>query len=134
MKIAFDTNFFDDYVQKLKSLDGNLKRATEDALEKSKNYVNGELHKQMVKHNRTGKTDKSIKDNAKVEWSGKTAEIDVGFDIEHGGLASVFLMYGTPRMKKDTKLYNAVYGSATKKKINEIQQKVFEKAIEEAMR
>lgn len=127
---------FSEYGEKLEAVGGNLKRATEEALEKSKDYVNGELHKQMVKHNRSHKhkTDKSIQDDAKVVWSGFEAEINVGFDIEHGGLASIFLMYGTPRADKDQKLYNAVYGTATKKKINEIQQKIFEKAIEEAMK
>lgn len=128
---------FSDYGEKLEAVGGSLKKATEEALEKSKDYVNGELHKQMKKHNkpnRSHKTDKSIKNNAKVVWSGFEAEINVGFDIEHGGLASIFLMHGTPRANKDQKLYNAVYGTATKKKINEIQQKAFEKAIEEAMK
>lgn len=125
---------FSEYGEKLEAIGGNLKRATEEALEKSKDYVDGELHKQMVKHNRSHKNDKSIQDNAKVVWNGSKAEINVGFDIEHGGLASIFLMYGTPRANKDQKLYNAVYGSATKKKITEIQQKIFEKAIEEAMK
>ena len=134
MKIAFNTKMFSDYGEKLEAVGGNLKRATEEALEKSKDYVNGELHKQMKKHNRSHKTDKSIQDNAKVVWSGFKAEINVGFDIKHGGMASIFLMHGTPRANKDQKLYNAVYGTATKKKITEIQQKVFEKAIKEAMK
>ena len=41
---------FSDYGEKLEAVGGNLKRATEEALEKSKDYVNGELHKQMKKH------------------------------------------------------------------------------------
>ena len=38
-------------------------------------------------------------------------------------------MYGTPRMKKDQKLYNAIFGKKTNEKIRQIQEDIFFDAI-----
>ena len=46
-----------------------------------------------------------------------------------GGLPSIFLMYGTPRMKKDSKVYNAVYGKKTMDEVSMIQALIFADAI-----
>ena len=43
------------------------------------------------------------------------------------------LMYGTPRMKKDTNLYNAFYGAQTQKKIEQIERDALNAAVEKAM-
>ena len=132
-KLSIDFKGFEEYAERLEKLGGDLKETADKALKESKELVNEQLHEQMKKHHRTGKTDKSINDNAKVEWSGNVGSIDVGFDIAHGGLPSIFLMYGTPRMSKDQKLYNAVYGSATKRKVKELQEKIFAEAIQRKM-
>ena len=83
----------------------------------------------IAPHRRTGDTEESLKRNADVTWIGTAAEVEVGFDIDNGGLPSVFLMYGTPKMKPDRKLYNAIYGAKTKKEIAELQEKEFRKCI-----
>lgn len=129
-KIGLQLDGFEDLMSDLDKLGGDLKEVTAEALEKSHAYVTPTLHQAMKKHHRTGRTERSIDDSGKVYWSGNTATVDVGFDISGGGLASVFLMYGTPKMKKDTKLYNAIYGSATKKKLAEIQEEIILGAIE----
>ena len=85
-----------------------------------------------------------------VSWEGTKAIIPVGFKISQGGLASVFLMYGTPRhapanqygsangthpgMPADKKLYNAIYGNAVHRKIAEKQKEIFEKEIKKVMK
>ena len=69
----------------------------------------------------------------RVEWSGTKAFVDVGFDIQNGGLASIFLMYGTPRMKKDTKLYNDIYGKKTRDEIRALQEEIFRKKMDGIM-
>ena len=132
-KLTVDFANFEEYAEKLDRLGGDLKAAIDKALEESKDFVNTQLHEQMKKHRRTGNTERTISDTANVEWSGPICSVDVGFDIAQGGLASVFLMYGTPRMDKDQKLYNAVYGTATKRKVKEIQEKIFVEAIEKVM-
>lgn len=114
-------------------LGADLKVPIGEALQKSKEYVDEQAHAAMKKHHRTGKTESTILDSASVEWEGHLASIKVGFDISGGGLPSIFLMYGTPRMAKDSKLYNAVYGPKTKREVKEIQEKIFQEALHRAM-
>ena len=147
-KMSLSGDIFAEYADKLEKLGGNLRRAAEKALEESAEYVNKNLKNDIKSHKRTQQTEKSLRDEEKVKWSGTTAEIGVGFDISHGGLASIFLMYGTPKhgpvgkrpgatghpgTKQDKKLYNDVYGTATKRKVQEIQEKVFAEDIEKIM-
>ena len=137
-KMSIDFKNFADYAERLEKLGGSLEKTVEEALKKSAEYVNGTLHDLMQRHRRTGKTEETIVDDAKVVWSGGEASIDVGFDIAHGGLPSIFLMYGTsvygtPRTPKDQALYDAVYGAATQRKIRKIQEDIFNEAVMELM-
>lgn len=132
-KLSIDFTAFAAQAERLEKVGGNLQETVDDILEQSKDLVNSQLHAEMIKHHRTGKTELSIRDNARVEWEGTTAKVSVGFDIANGGLPSIFLMYGTPRMQKDQNLYNAVYGTSTKRRIKELQEKIFSEAIKKAM-
>lgn len=129
-KFGIEFEGFDELFSKLDELNGDLKKVTEQALIETHKAITPNLHRDMIKHRRTGRTEESIIDTAKVEWQGMTAGIDVGFDISNGGLASIFLMYGTPRMAKDTKLFNDIYGSRIKKEVGEIQREIILGAIE----
>ena len=134
-KLFIDGDIFGQYAQKLYKLGSMeyLKETTEKALVESKEYVTENLHKEMKRHRRSGRTEESISDDAKVTWEGTLASIKVGFKIPEG-LASVFLMYGTPRVQPpDKKLYNAVYGPATSRKVAEIQEEVFDNALRKIM-
>lgn len=132
-KLTVDFANFEEYAEKMDRLGGDLKAATNKALEESKELVDKQLQEAMESHKRTGQTEGTIMIDAQVEWSGTIASVNVGFDIAHGGLASVFLMYGTPRMQPDKNLYNAIYGRTTKKKVKELQEEIFAKAIKEKM-
>ena len=95
-----------------------------------------------------GKTAESLLKNEKVQVEGTTYYIHVGFDVSNGGLASIFLMYGSPKhtitryhgkkktswnhpgMDADAVLYDLVFGPATKTEIEKIQKKVFKKRME----
>lgn len=130
-KSKFGVTFegFDELMTQLDGLEGDLKQVTTDCLEVAHETVTPNVHGAMRKHHQTGATEKSIKDNSKVTWEGSTASIDVGFKISDGGLPSIFLMYGTPKMKKDTKLYNSIYGKKVRDEIAEKQQDILNKAI-----
>ena len=91
-KLSLDGDIFKEYADKLEKLGGNLRGAVERALEESAEYVNDNLERDIKPHRRTGKTEKSLKKDRKVEWQGMTASIPVGFDIKNGGLPSIFLM------------------------------------------
>lgn len=132
-KFTLSFEGLEEYIQKLESLGEDIKPVVNDCLEATHVLVTKQAHESMVIHQRSGRTKRSIKDNVEVNWEGHIASVGVGFDIGNGGLASVFLMYGTPRMKKDTKVYNAIYGAATRKKVAELQKEIFSKAIRERM-
>lgn len=124
---------FEEYAEKLDELGGDLKSVTEEALKESEKLITPKLHQDMKKHKRTGRTEGSITNNPKVKWEGTQGAIKIGFNIADGGLASIFLMYGTPRIAKDQKLYNDVYGAKTRKEIAKKQEEIFFQAIKRRM-
>ena len=133
-KLKLDFSGLDKMIEDMHKIGANVKEVAESALKKSRDYINSNLESAMTLHNRSGETMNSLKD-APVEWSGTVAKIPVGFDIKNGGLPSIFLMYGTkvygtPRVKKDMKLYKAIYGKATREKVQEIMKNEFQKVLE----
>lgn len=128
-KMSIVGDGFAELAERLDEITNDIKPAVDEALKRTHAFITPNLDEAMNKHNRTYKTVNSlIKENA-VSWETFIATIDVGFRIREGGLASIFLMYGTPRMKKDTKLYNAIRGTKTKKTIYELQNDVMVKHI-----
>lgn len=132
-RIGLQFEGFDELAAQFEQLGGDLRSATENALKASKQAVTPGIDQAINKHRLTGDTERSLDKKIRVEWEGTTASIDIGFHISQGGLPSVFLMYGTPRVKKDTKLYNSIYGSKVKKQIAEVQKEVFQKMITRRM-
>lgn len=132
-KLRLEFKGFEEYAARLDELGGDLKATTEKALKASHDLVTPKIKAAMTKHNKSGDTSRAILDKSPVVWDGAVASIDVGFDIQSGGMPSIFLMYGTPRVKPDRDLYNAIYGNKTKKDIKELQQEIFAAAITKAM-
>lgn len=140
MKGVFDFKEFENLADRLREVGGDVKKTTEKCLKESHKIITDKLEKDIKKHKYTGRTEDSIRKEADVEWSGSVAEVKVGFQFPEG-LASVFLMYGTPRKKKDgtpmfdkdRKLYNDIYGKKTKKEISESNNKIVAEAVRKAM-
>lgn len=122
-KLEFDG--FEQVIARLHKLDGDVRGTTEKALKETHKYITANARKAIAPHRQTGTTEKSLVENAHIEWAGSVASVKTGFDIKNGGLPSIFLMYGTPRMDKDQKLYNAFYGTRTKKEVKKIQEDIF---------
>ena len=140
--------------EKIEELGGDLREIATDALAFIPDEVNPKLKAAIAKHRRTGKTAASIVTDQKVQWQGMVASIDVGFNLKKGGLASIFLMYGTPRhaprnqyggsvrpgarehpgTKADKDLYDAIYGTRAQKEIKEKQQEIFTDTIKKALK
>ena len=143
MARKFGIDFEDclDFGAKIDELAGGeaVKRAVENALKATDAYVTAEVDKAVASSpynfNRTGTTKKSIDRDMSIEWEGSRAYAKAGFNISDGGLPSIFLMYGTPKIAPDTNLKNAVKGEGKhKKKIKEIQEEVFTKVIDRVMK
>lgn len=132
-KIGMTFKGFEEMAAKFEELGGSLKEVVTECLEKSNDLVTPKLHDDMKKHRRTGKTEDTISDNTRVEWEGNKGYIKVGFNIKEGGFPSIFLMHGTPRMKKDSKLYNDIYGKKTRDEIKQLQEEIFRKKTDEIM-
>lgn len=139
-RIGLQVEGFEEYMAKLDEVGGTaaMRRGVEEALKESKKYVNPLIEQAMTKlpaggRYSTGDTKRSLDKDMSVEWQGATASIKVGFDFSESGLKSIFLMYGTPRMKPVTGLKAAVYGAKTKKEIAAIQGAALDKVIKEIM-
>lgn len=135
-------------LERFEKMNGAVGPAATEALQDSYNYVTAHLSDQIEQHHRTGRTAESLLKNEKVQIDGTTYFINVGFDVSNGGLASIFLMCGTPKhaitryhgkkkstwnhpgMDADQVLYDLVFGPATKQEIAKIQKKTFERRME----
>lgn len=128
---------FERLSQKLESIGGDLKTTSDLALRETHKTVTKKVDTAVAgsRYNfeRTGKTKASIYRNPKPEWTGSVGEIGVGFDIANGGLPSVFLMYGTPRVTPDRKLFGAIFSTQTRRDVYETQYEVFDEMIERIM-
>lgn len=142
-KFSLDFEGFLDLARQIDELgEGYLKQATENALTKSKKYVNGQVMEALetspYNFKGTGRshgtTRKSAEEVAKkpLEWEGTTAIIGVGVDW-HLSPEATILAYGTPHIKGDTKLRNAIkVKGKVRKEVSRIQQEEFMKVLKEA--
>ncbi len=128
-KIRMEFEGFEEVIQRLSKLEGNIKKTTESALKSTHKLVTKQAEEAIKPHKYTGLTEQSLVRKAKIEWEGSVASVSTGFSIRKGGLASIMLMYGTPRMRKDQKLYNAFFGRKTKQQIKEFQEDAYYQEI-----
>lgn len=160
-KFAVDFDGFLELAEQIDNMgEGYLKKATENALIKSKEYANktiieamekspyafnqnqqsnkgvGGLAKGNTGKNRraTGKAKKSVNQISEkpVEWVGNEAVAYVGADLEEAPEVLI-LALGTPHIKGDKNLNNALKVKGKyRKEMSKIQQEEFMKVLEEA--
>lgn len=126
-----------------KLLGDGLKPIINKCLEVAPKEITPDIERDMQKHNRTGRTERSIDRNNDITWHGTEASIPVGFHIRKGGLASVFLMYGTARhypgdtgsmhSAADDELREDIIGPNVEKRIAEKQKQIFDREITKAL-
>lgn len=141
---SLDFNGFLDLAEEIGNLgEGYLQDAVDRAFTASKNYVNDEIESAMnaskYHFDGTGYSKGKAKASFEkvrqkpVEWNGTTATAYIGVDLSEAP-EMIFLIYGTPHMQKDTKLYNAIkVKGKIKKEVERIQKAEFDKVIEEAL-
>lgn len=137
MSLEFDG--MEQMMRRLQAAGGGVGDAAERALEDTHRAVTARVEKAQassrynVDPGITGATAGSVHRDPTVEWSGDVASVPVGWSISNGGLASVFLMYGTPRIEPDRGLYNAVFGAATRRAAREAQADAIAEFMSEVM-
>lgn len=131
-KMQMQVEGLDALVERMQKLGVDTRSAVNKALIETHRIVTEKAEAAIEPHRRTGATEASLRHDVLIEWNGDVASIKVGFDIENGGLPSIFLMYGTARIKPDTTLHNAFFGKDTIKEIVEAQEKAIYNAIHSA--
>ena len=121
-----------------------MKRATENALEKSAEIANAEVVAAMNKSRYSftagvkgskGRARQSAAEVAAspVTWEGTTAKAKIGVSLAKAPEVAI-LMYGTPHIKADTQLRNAIkVKGRVRKKVNEAQAAEFNAVMREVM-
>ena len=135
MKIIFDG--FADLAYAIDKAGGDLKAAVYEALVETQSQIQQNVSSAAApyaakgrKGYATGRMYGTIVGDGAVTWEGSVAAVNAGFALGEGsGWHSIFIMYGTPRMAKDTAVYNAIKGTATKKQIERIQQEIMQKHL-----
>ena len=123
-KITIEFDGFDEALKRFEEMEKDLKPVVEKALEKTHRIMTPGIESAITPHHMTGRTEASLHSTPKVKWIGNVGKIDVGFNISKGGLPSIFLMYGTPKMRPDMKLWDAFFGSNVKKKVSDAQKRI----------
>lgn len=139
-KIGLQFNGWTETMAKLDKLGGSeaMKKGVEAGLKASKEYVNPQIKNAMVNLPAKGKysrplTANTIDEDMDIDWKGLTGSIKVGFDFSKSGMTSIFLMYGTPRMRPVAGLQAAIYGTKTQREIRDLQAEAVNKVIKNIM-
>lgn len=102
---GFDTTALLKYADQLETAGGSaaVKRAVEGGMKATKAQVNPRVTAAIQPGNlpaggrySTGGTQAHLNTDMTVDWEGTMARMKLGFNLEGDGLASIFLMYGTP--------------------------------------
>lgn len=137
--LKLSTKGFEEYIAKLDGLQADLKTIITDALEQAAETVECDTvdaveKSQLPAHGdySRGNTEKSIIRDSKVQWSGTTAEIPVGFDYTKPG-AGGLLISGTPKMNPATQLNRMYRGKKYMRQIHDDMVGIFQDEIDKRM-
>lgn len=129
-KFAFNFDEMIDLAAKIEAAGGDLQKAADSALKAAHGYITPQLNRGISRHVQTGDTKKSLERKARVTWvHPMLARVEIGFDLKDGGLPSIFLMWGTPKMKPDTSLRKAAFGAKVRREVAQIQREVLETVL-----
>ena len=134
MSIIFDG--FKDLADAIDRSGGDLHKAVNDALQQTQQLIQSNVRSAAAPYAAKGlqgyaKGDMhgSILRDKAVTWKGTVAEVKTGFSANGGAtlngfMHSIFIMYGTPRINKDQKVFNAIKGTKTRNDVAKLQEKI----------
>lgn len=133
---------FDELFEKFDRLDSQKARDSVDrALRATADYVQTNVNEAAQPYSQgghkgyaTGNMYQALKKENNVVWTTPyVAYVSIGFDLTRDdAFHSIFMMYGTPKIAKDQKLYDAIFSSQTKKQIEKIQKEIMYSDLFEA--
>lgn len=141
-RFGIEFSGFDEYIKKLDAIGGGaaVKKGAEEALIASKKHINPKIESAMQKGNlpaqgrySTGETLRSLDADMDIDWKNLTASIKIGFDMNVSGMKSIYLIYGTPRMKPVKGLKDILFGAQTRFELAKIQQEAMTEAVKKVM-
>lgn len=136
---------FDAFLEYAKDLDNlgetYLRKAVENALQKTKDYLNYETLNAMLsskKYNfkEGGESIESLHeiDAKPIEWNGYICKVFVGVDLSKAPQTLILAVKGTPKNAPDRNIYNAMKGKGKYgKEVAKLQQDEFYKVIWEGL-
>lgn len=139
---SLDFDGFLDLAAQIDEIGGEkaLKKATESALNESKKHIQAEIEKFMYMspysftagyRRSKGRARASLDKISEipVQWEGTTAKAYIGVDLEEAPEVAI-LIYGSPHIKPDKKLYKAIKVKGNlRKEVSKIQKLNFAAAL-----
>lgn len=129
-KFAFNFKEFASLAERIENAGGDLQKAADSALRATHGMITPRLKQNIARHEQTGETKSSLGTAARVVWENPLkAHVDIGFALDNGGLPSIFLMWGTPKMRPDAALHDAAFGPKIKSEVAKVQRKALETVL-----
>lgn len=146
--MSLDLKGFNELLTKLDGAGGDLKKVVTEALEEAGEKIGNDTEQAVQKsklpaHGKfsQGDTAKTVVMNPKVEWSGDTASIGVGFDFSKKGAGGFLIKgyyqnyHGTPRHMAPQPQLNAMYtGKGYMRQIQNDMSKVVKKELDKKLK
>ena len=118
---------FEEMLDKIEKAGGTVEKAVTAAVKEDAEFTRKQLLDFIKKHKETGATEASLIPVEVENYRGKIT-CKVGFSISNGGLAAIFLNYGTPKIAP-TMFIDKAFNN--KKKHQDIQEKAMQKILSE---
>lgn len=132
-KSTFNIKDFEEWQKRFEKSSGDYKPYIERGLNECHQHITNKLDRDAREPNypaggkySSGDSHSAIHRDANVVWVGDVASVKVGFDYSKT-FVPILLMYGTPKYKPVTELYDDVYGSKTRSECRKIQLAELEK-------
>lgn len=114
-------------IKALERAGANVEQCIVDALQQSVEKPKEEMLQYIRRHKLTGQTEDSF--TTEIKHDGNKVYLKVGFDIKKGGIAAIFLNYGTPKIAPSFFIDNAIDHNIDE--IKRAQLEALNKAFEE---
>ena len=123
-KCKLDFKGFEDILHDIEKMSRNTEEAVIEAIETSGKKANEQYIKFISNHKETGLTEDTLVNNPKAEKVGNKIILYTCFDMNKGGMASLFLDKGTPlqrpynfvgKIKKNKEVVGAISDVLEKK-------------------